>query len=116
MTTKVNLKINQGETYRHTIFWTDADGLPIDLTQYTADMHIRGKISDAIPLLELTTENGRIFFPDALAGEIQIYLTAADTAAINWVSGVYDLEMLKTGGDVTRIIEGTVSITKEVTR
>jgi len=79
-------------------------------------MQIRAKIDDATPKLELNTTNNRITIANPIAGEIQLYISATDTSTINWVSGVYDLELVSPSGDVTRLVEGTVSISREVTR
>jgi hypothetical protein len=49
------------------------------------------------------------------AGTVQIQLSATDTAD---VSGkyVFDLELESPGGVVTRIVEGVIEFTPEVTR
>lgn len=122
MAGKLNLKINQGETYRHTILWKDETKQAVNVTGYTARMHVRENITDSTPLLILTTEggvgtNGTISLIAPYSnGEIRLYMSAATTAAIDWSSAVYDLEMIAPNGDVTRLIEGTVSVSKEVTR
>jgi hypothetical protein len=116
---KLNLKINRGETFRHILKWQDANETPIDLTGYTARMHIRSSIDAPTTLLELTTSNNKISFPNALEGEILLKLTAAETAALTWDTGVYDLELVilvSAVEEVTRLVEGKVTVTKEVTR
>lgn len=122
MAGKLNLKINQGETYRHSILWKDETKQAVNVSGYTARMHVRENITDSTPLLVLTTEggvgtDGTISLPSPQSnGEIRLYISAEKTASITWSSGVYDLEMVAPNGDVTRLIEGTVSISKEVTR
>jgi hypothetical protein len=116
---KLNLKINKGETFRHLLKWQDANETPVDLTGYSARMHIRSDIDATSTLIELTTVNQKITFPNEEDGEILIKLTAAETAAITWDSAVYDLELVSMDGleeVVTRLVEGKVSVTKEVTR
>ncbi len=115
MATKYNLKVEQGTTYGSPVItWKDGAGEPMDLTGYTARMHVRGKIADTTTLLELTTENGRIILGGAL-GTVRLHLTATDTAAITWSEGVYDLELVN-GSYVKRFLEGKISVSKEVTR
>lgn len=116
MTTKLNLKINQGATYKHTIYWTNDADLPINILGFTARMQARLTHSSTNSLIDLTTENGRIIIGNATNGEIRLYISAADTANMDWSSGVYDLEMVSPLGDVTRLIEGKISVSKEVTR
>lgn len=78
-------------------------------------MQIRGVIDDAAPLITLTTENDGITLGGA-AGTIELYISDADTAAITWTSGVYDLEIVLANGDVRRLLFGPVAVTQEVTR
>jgi hypothetical protein len=39
-----------------------------------------------------------------------------DTGAIDWDGGVWDLEIVHPGGEVTRLAQGSVSVSPEVTR
>ena len=118
MATKLNLKINQGETYRHAITWKDAaTDLPINITGYSGRMHIRGTVASVTTYVELTTENNGLLITDAVNGELTIYMSDSTTTGFNWYAGVYDLELIApNGGDVFRVIEGSVSVKKEVTR
>lgn len=88
---------------------------PVDLTNYTARMHIRDSVDAASFLLELTTANGRIVVNNTTK-TITLTVTATDTAAITFTSGVYDLEMVSPAGVVTRILEGNITVREEVTR
>lgn len=89
--------------------------LPVDLTGYTARMQIRDTVNSTTVLEELTTENGGITIT-AATGKIELLLDATETAAIDWFEGVYDLELIAAGGEVDRIISGTVVVSDEVTR
>ena len=112
---KSKLSIYQGATFRKRWTFTAPSGAAIDLTGCTARMQVRGKITDAAVLLSLTTENGGIALGGA-AGTIDLFVSAVDTAAITWTGGVWDLEIVYAGGDVTRLIGGSVSVSPEVTR
>lgn len=107
--------IEQGATWDISMVFKDGDGDPVDLTGYTARMMIRKNISDATPQLELSTTNGRIIIT-AGTGGIQLLVEAEDTADLDFVSGVYDLEIEDSGGVVTRLMEGEIELSKEVTR
>jgi hypothetical protein len=85
---------------------------PVDLSGYTARMHIRDKVGGTL-LLELTTENGRIEVDDILK-EIRRTISADDTADITWRKGVFDLEMVQVDY-VIKIDSGTVDVADEVT-
>lgn len=118
MTTPAKLKfvIYQGATFRKRLTWTvQTTGAAIDLTGCTARMHIRAKLPDTTTLLVLTTENARITL-GGTAGTVDLFISDEDTALITWTSGVWDLEIAHPNGDVTRLAEGSVSVSKEVTR
>ncbi len=87
---------------------------PYPLTNHTARMQVRRTIESTTPLITLTTENGRISLNGA-EGFINLSITAADTAALT-SSGVYDLEIISSTGLVSRVIQGTFTLSPEVTR
>ena len=87
---------------------------PYTLTNHTARMQVRRTIESATPLITLTTENGRISLNGA-SGLINLSISAVDTAAIT-SSGVYDLEIISSNGLVSRVIQGTFTLSPEVTR
>ena len=110
-----NLVIYQGATFDQTFIWKDPSNNPINLAGYTARMMVRTAIDAATPFITLTTENGGITLGGS-AGTVVLTMTAVQTAAITETIGVYDLELVATGGVVTRFLQGTVTISKEVTR
>ncbi len=88
---------------------------PVNLTGYTARMQARPAVNSSTVVLDLTTGNGKITLGGS-QGTITLSLTAAETAAIAQNSLVYDLELVSGGGEVYRIIEGSIAVTPEVTR
>ena len=113
--TTYDFTIEQGATFSLTFRWKDTAGNIINLSGFTARAQFRyAKLDDEI-LLSMTTENGRIILGGA-AGTIQILLDAATTAAIDWTTARYDLELQDAAGFVTRLVEGKVKVSNEVTR
>lgn len=110
----VNLLIEQGATFQHRFIWQDANGNVMNLIGYTARMQIRESVNTDETLLELTTDNGRIILGGA-TGTIDLNIAATDTAAITWKRAVYDLELID-DDTVTRLIQGQVNVSHEVTR
>ena len=88
---------------------------PSDITGFTARMHIREKWHSITPIVELTTENGGITLTVEDAS-IELTLLPAATALYTFNKAVYDIELISPGGEVTRIIEGTITLYKEVTK
>lgn len=87
---------------------------PANLTGYTAALQVRSLPSSPTKVLDLTTENGGITIT-ALEGKVAVHATAVQTGAIDDGVYVYDCEI--TGGGVTtRLVQGQVVVSPEVTR
>ena len=113
---KINLPvIEQGATYRHTLYWKDVDGLPIDLTVCTVKMQIRATVDSSAVICELSTVNGRLILT-AIEGKIELVVSSSITRVLKPMTAVYDLEVTFPTGDVVRLIEGSVVVKAEVTR
>lgn len=113
---KHNFYVYRGATFAEQIAWKDENGTAIDLTGFTARMHMREAVDAATPFLTVTTENGGITL-GGVAGTINILATSAATSAITATGGVYDLEIVAADTvTVTRLLEGIVIISPEVTR
>lgn len=107
--------IEQGATYRLPLAWKTSAGAAVDLTGYTARMQVRRKVDADEALLNLTTENGGVAL-GGTAGTITVTASDTLTAALTVKSGVYDLELRDAAGVVTRLLQGCVTISLEVTR
>jgi hypothetical protein len=110
-----DITIEQGATFRLNLVWRDADNNPVDLTGYVARMQVRASYSDSAVQLNLTTQNGAIVLGGAL-GTIAVTGAATVTDDIPIRAGVYDLELEAADGTVTRLVQGKVRISPEVTR
>jgi hypothetical protein len=88
---------------------------PIDMTGYTAKMQIRKKITDTAYILELTTDTPSIYI-DNTNKTINLTILPEVTAAFDFSSAVYSLELISAGGEVYQLINGNISLIKEVTR
>lgn len=111
-----HITIEQGSNFELVITWKDEDGELIDLTGYTARMQVRREFSDSSAMLSLTTENGRITLGGVL-GTITISVPASVTSTLSWQGkALYDLELVSSGGQVTRLLKGKVTLELEVTR
>lgn len=110
---RYDLTVEQGSTFNLTLVYKDQRGYVIDLTGYSARMQLRTSVGASTVALDLTTANGRISV-DGAAGKINLSIAAADTAGLSG-TGVYDLELVN-GQTVQRILEGSYTISPEVTR
>lgn len=115
---KLNLVIEQGATFTHQLQLRNGPDIysPIkDLTGYTARIQLRSDINSPDVILELTTANGRIEI-NPLEGKILLKLNAAETAVLEFSKAVYDMEVSSPTGEVTRVVQGNFSLSKQVTR
>ena len=109
MATKANLFIDQGATYETVLPLTDEDGNILDLTDSTAASQIRKSYSSSLTAEFDTSIN-------VSAGEITLSLTANQTGNIVAGRYVYDVELADASNNITRIVEGIVTVNPQVTR
>lgn len=97
------------------------DGTPIDLTDYDVKMMIRKNYDSNQPYFIASTLNTppNITVTPSL-GQIQVYIYPADTNAIVFkgeeLDCVYEIEITSPTGVITRVLEGAVTISREVVR
>lgn len=113
MADRYDFTLDQGSDWYLNITYKDSLGVPINLTGYTAALQFRLTPSDSTAALTLTSISGITITP--LTGTLDIHATATQTAALAAGKYSYDLE-LNNGGVVTRIIQGTCTVSAEVTR
>ena len=108
--------IEQGATFGQTLTLKDSTGTVINLTGYaSAEMDLRENPESADTVLSLTTANSRIAL-GGTAGTVTLSISATDTDALTASDGVIDLEIVSGTGVVTRLIEGTYSIRRNISR
>jgi hypothetical protein len=109
-----NFLCEQGATFTREITWLDSEGVPVNLTNYTARMQVRATASAASTLISLTSSGGDITL-GGTAGTINITISATATAGVAAGCYVYDLELVD-GTTVYRILQGDFTVDAEVTR
>lgn len=110
---RYNLIIDQGSDFALE-FIVKEDGTAKPLTGYDARAQLRStKDSEsAAATFGISIEDGSV------TGKIRAALSSAITGPLTAGRYYYDLELYTTGGTelVTRLLEGTVTVTREVTR
>ena len=109
MASKANLVIDQGSTFSTDLSLSDENGDGLVLNGYTANSQIRRWYTSTNAAATFTTSINTV------SSVITLTLTANQTS--NLVSGryVYDVEITD-GVEVSRIVEGIVTVTPQVTR
>lgn len=109
-----NFTLDQGSKHDFSVLYKDPTGLAIDLTGYAAALQVRESVDSAEPLVSLTEAAGI-----ALGGEegtIGVHFTPEETAGLTLRSVVYDLELTPEEGETFRLLQGTITVSPEVTR
>ena len=106
-----DITIQQGATFAKTLTLRDADQIAVDITNDTFRGQVRKQHSS-------TTAQADFAFTitDGVNGIVQWELSAEQTAAMGNGRFVYDIEWVKAGGTVVRLLEGIADTTPEVTR
>lgn len=105
-----NLYIDQGTTYSVTITVTNDAGSARNLTGYSARSQLRKSF--------YTTSNTAftVAINNPSEGEIDLSLTASQTANIKAGRYVYDVELVSNTNAVERIVEGIITVYPEATK
>jgi hypothetical protein len=113
MAGEYNFTIEQGATFNLLMTWK-IDNVAVNLTGYTARLQARIDVDETDTILSLTTGAGITL--GGAAGTINLDQTATQTALLPKGEYVYDLELQSSGGIVTRLLQGELNISAEVTR
>lgn len=112
MAALTNLLIEQGATFNSTISLFNSDDTVFDLTGHTAAGQIRKSYSSSSASATFTIA----FSADRTEGQITLSLTPTQTAALDEGRYVYDIETTGSDSTVTRVLQGTVTVSPNVTR
>lgn len=117
MTGRFDFTINQGADFDVTLTWTaGSPAAPVDLTGWSAHMQVRPSNADADGevYVDLSSTGGGIIL-GGTAGTIELIITAVDTAVLSFNVAAYDLKMTDPEGQITRLLQGSVTLSREVT-
>lgn len=109
MAIKANLLVDQGSTFVTTLNITDSDDNPLDLTSYTGAAQLRKHhtSSNSTSFTVVTSGN---------TGVLTLSLSANSTANLTAGRYMYDVEIIDSSSNVTRVVEGIVTVTPNITR
>lgn len=112
MAAVANLRIDQGASFSSDVTVSDTDGSAFDLTGYTAAAKMALGYASTRTRTNITST---INSPST--GVITLTLTPAVTSTLEAPARyVYDVEITKTSdGTITRVIEGIITVSPQVT-
>lgn len=115
---------DQGSTFNTSIVYkqtlANGDIQPVNLAGYKARMEVRfalTKEADSVATLNIVN-GGATINGTGTAGQVDLLISAADTAALNAGTYFYDLEVFTGSGNsgfVDRLIQGKFTVSAEVT-
>jgi hypothetical protein len=118
---KYAMLIEQGATLDLELEYKDSTNTPIDVSSYTGKLQIKSDYADNTPTTYLTLTNpvihgtGIDFTTSGSLGVIGIKIAATVTSALTFDSALYDFEITDTSNIVTRLLQGTAQLSKQVT-
>lgn len=125
----VTVKFDKGKTFAPVFYYLAPDYSVINIAGWAARMQARSTINAATVLtgFDLTTENGGLTIvtgdcspEDGInvigAYGVRVSVSAVITAAIDWVSATFDIELIAPSGAVYPFIKGTLVPDNETTR
>jgi hypothetical protein len=117
--------IEQGATLNLELQYKDSTGTPINLTGCGGKMQIRQSTTSPTSYITLSSSlaadgtglnfSGSNGTTPPASGSIGVYISAVSSSLLDFNTGVYDLE-ITSGSFVTRILEGQVKLSLNVTR
>lgn len=110
-----DFRVPRGATFDRTLTWWVTQGTtPRDITGYTFRLQVRDKPGGVVYLDKSSPSSG-ITLVDAPNGKFRIVVTAAETAALTFYKGVYDLKATDAGGAISYPLEGGFQLIDPVT-
>tara|TARA_R100001443_G_scaffold106641_1_gene116151 strand:+ start:20543 stop:20881 length:339 start_codon:yes stop_codon:yes gene_type:complete len=107
-----NLLIDQGASFSSTVTVYNSDDTVFDLTDYTGAAQVRKSYSSSSASATFTIS----FSSDRTLGQITLSLTPTQTAELEEGRYVYDIEVTSSDSTVTRVLQGTVTVSPNATR
>lgn len=112
MSAYVELYLDQGTTFNNVINLTDdVTNTPINVSGYAVTSQIRRSYYSSN-----ITANIICTITDAANGEVTLSMTASNTANIKAGRYVFDVKAVDTSNTTSRVLEGIITVTPQVTK
>jgi hypothetical protein len=109
-----NIVFEQGTPFSLVYTWTDSNGNPINLTGYSARLHVATDLTNKTSIILFTTGTGATAGTSLTLGGSSgvVTATATDvaTTAMTFQTAVYALFVQSPGGVTTKLLEGDVVV------
>jgi hypothetical protein len=110
MATISNLFVDSGSDYSNIITVSSTSGQPLNLSGYSVASQMRKSYSSSTAYAFTATVY------DAANGKVRLQLSASASSVIPAGRWLYDVEITSPSGTKTRVVEGIVTITPQITQ
>ena len=109
-----NWEVDQNTTFSFDIEYKDNLDAPIALTGATAKLQVRDTKGGSKLAFTLTSPNGGIII-DEPNGKLSIKMTPTQTNKLFYPKSSYDIMIVDSNGNKTKLLEGFLTLSRSVT-
>jgi len=110
MSAQNNLTLDQGTSFTYNVHLIDSAGVSVDLTGFTGNCQLRTSYTSNVYFtmnVEVSSVN---------TGLITLSMNSATTSLLTAQKYLYDVKLTSNNNVVSRLMEGVISVNKDVTR
>lgn len=111
---KWNPTIEEGATFTRVITVYDDDDEVVNITGYKIRFQAKALKDDEAYVIDLDDDDAEISLSDPTNGQFTITISATVAAAYTFTSCYHQVELESPGGVVTRLLEGKITLSKEL--
>lgn len=112
---KKNFEVDQNTTFKFQIQYKEDDEVtPINLTGATAKMQVRDTAGGTKLAFTLTSPSGGIVI-DGSTGTLDFTVTPTQTNKLFYPKSAYDVMIIDSNGNKTKLLEGFITLSRSVT-
>jgi len=110
MSAQNNLNIDQGADFTYNVYLIDSAGVSIDLSGFTGNCQLRTSYASNVYF----TMN--VHVSSVNTGMITMSMNSATTSLLTAPRYLYDVKLTSNNNVVSRLMEGYITVNKDVTR
>lgn len=109
-----NFEVDQNTTFTFTVDYEDNGGNPINLTGASAKMQVRDSKGGQKLAFTLTSPSGGITI-DGPNGKLTVKMTPTQTNKLFYPKSEYDIMIIDSNTNRTKLLEGFITLSRSVT-
>jgi len=109
-----HFEVDQNATFSFVLEYKDNNGNAIDLTGASAKMQVRDTAGGTKLAVTLTSPSGGITI-DPTNGKLTVKLTPTQTTKLFYPKSSYDIMLIDSNANKTKLLEGFMTLSRSVT-